>query len=98
MLGMKKHISATQSLCKSHSPSRHCLHPQYVKGAETVFKHTVLTVAGNPISSTVGCSYAVFEARFVTWGAEDKKTFLQKTGSLPLPKCVAQKILTGTPD
>jgi hypothetical protein len=27
-----------------------------------------------------------------------QKKFLQKTGSLPLPKCVAQTLLTGNPD
>jgi len=45
-----------------------------------------------------GSLLSAFEARLVTWSAKHKKTFLQKTGSLPLPKCVSQKILTGTPD
>jgi len=62
---MKKPISATRSLCKNHSQNRHCLHPQYVKGVETVFKHSALRVAGNSIASTVGCSYAVFEQGYM---------------------------------
>ena len=66
MLGMRKPISDTQSNYRSQNSSQHYLHPQYVKGVAIIFERLTPRVAGNPIPSTVGGSYAVFEARIVT--------------------------------